>query len=256
MITNFSDKALTVPKVTVLVIADNISEAIVDKINTDGQSSFDDSYSREKNKVLFQKPLKRKVDHLPQHERRLIEQVLVKYAHAFHDEELNDFKATNVVEYEIPVGDTPPIRRPSYRTAYALRDEMKTQVEKVLQQGVIRENDSPCFAPAILVHKKSLDGKLKYRFCVDFRAPNAVTKFNPYSLSTMDEAVSTLFGSKYFSVLDCFSGFLQVSIKEENRERRAFTVPSGYYECSNRGRNPLQPICSDWEAVTTDATNL
>jgi len=46
----------------------------------------------------------------------------------------------------------------------------------------------------------------------------------------MDEAASTLFGSKYFSVLDCFSGFLQVSIKEGHRERTAFTVPSGHYE--------------------------
>jgi hypothetical protein len=54
----------------------------------------------------------------------------MKYAHVFHDEELNDFQATNVVEYEIPVGDTPPIRRPPYRTLYALRDEIRTQVEK------------------------------------------------------------------------------------------------------------------------------
>jgi len=30
-------------------------------------------------------------------------------------------------------------------------------------------------SPATLVPKKSLDGRTKYRFCVDFRAPNAVT---------------------------------------------------------------------------------
>jgi hypothetical protein len=107
---------------------------------------------------------------------------------------------------------------------------MKTQVEKMLKQCVIRESDSPWSAPAILVPKKSLDGKPKFRFCVEFRALNAVTKFNPYPLPAMDEAVSALFGSKYFSVLDCFSGFLQVSIKEDHRERTAFTVPSGHYE--------------------------
>jgi hypothetical protein len=65
---------------------------------------------------------------------------------------------------------------------------------------------------------------------VDFRALNAVSKFNPYPLSAMDQAASTLFGSRYFSVLDCFSGFLQVSIKEDHCERTAFTVPSGHYE--------------------------
>jgi hypothetical protein len=88
----------------------------------------------------------------------------------------------------------------------------------MLQQGVIRESDSPWSVPAIVVPKKSLDGKPKYRFCVDFCALNAVTKFNPYPLPAMDEAASTLFDSKYFSVLDCFSGFLQGSIKEAHRE--------------------------------------
>ena len=161
--------------------------------------------------------------------RKTIEPVLVKYTHVFHDEELNDFKATNVVEYEIPVGDTKPIRRPPYRIPYAFRDEMKTQVEKMLQ-GMIKDSDSPWSAPAILVPKKSLDVKPKYRYLVDFRALNAVMKFNPYPLPALDEAASTLFSSKYFSVLDCFSNFLQVSIKEGHRERTAFTVPSGHNE--------------------------
>jgi len=39
----------------------------------------------------------------------------------FHDENTNDFKSTDVVEHQILVGDTPPIRRPQYRTPYALR---------------------------------------------------------------------------------------------------------------------------------------
>jgi len=71
MITNFSNEALTVPKATVLGIAEEISESIVDTINKDGQSSFDvptESHNCEKNKALFQKPLKGKLDHLPPHE--------------------------------------------------------------------------------------------------------------------------------------------------------------------------------------------
>ena len=163
MITNFSDLELTVLIATVLSIAEAISEAAVDKINREGQSSFDvptEAHSCEKNKALFQYLLEGKPDHLPPHERQLIESVSVKYAHVFHDEELNDFKATNVVEYEIPVGDPPPMRRPPYTTPYALRDEMKTQVERMLQ-GVIRESDSSWSAPSILVPKKSLDGNPK-----------------------------------------------------------------------------------------------
>jgi len=107
---------------------------------------------------------------------------------------------------------------------------MEQQVQKMLQKGVIRPSTSPWSAPAILVPKKSEDGKPKFRFCVDFRALNAVTKFDSYPLPRFDETTSTLFGSKYFAVLDCYSRFWQVNIKEEHKERTAFTVPSGHYE--------------------------
>ena len=144
--------------------------------------------------------------------------------------ETNDFKGTDVIEHEILVGDAQPIRRRPYRTPYALRGEIKAQIEDMLRKGVIRESNSPWSAPAILVPKRSPDGNLKFRFCVDFRALNSVTKFDPYPLPVFEETVSSLFGSKYFSVLDCYSGFWQVSIKEDHKERMGFSVPFGHYE--------------------------
>ena len=78
--------------------------------------------------------------------------------------------------------------------------------------------------------QKCLDGKRKVRFCVDFRALNAVTKFDPYPLARLEDSTSSLFGSKYFSVLDCYSRFWQINISEEYNELTGFTVPSGHYE--------------------------
>jgi hypothetical protein len=54
---------------------------------------------------------------------------------------------------------------------------MHNQVQDMLVKGVIVESVSPWSSPAILVPNKSLDGKPKYRVCVDFRALNAVTQF-------------------------------------------------------------------------------
>jgi len=65
---------------------------------------------------------------------------------------------------------------------------------------------------------------------VDFRALNAVTKFHPYPLPRFEQTTSVLHGSKYFSVLDCYSGFWQVPIKEQHKDRTGFTVPFGHYE--------------------------
>ena len=107
---------------------------------------------------------------------------------------------------------------------------MQAQMEKMLDKGVIRSSNSPWLAPAILVPKKSPDGTPKYRFCVDFRALNSVTKFDTYPIPVFDEATASLHGSRYFTTLDCQSGFWQVPIKEEHRERTGFTVPSGHYE--------------------------
>ena len=233
MIANFSGEELTLPKSTVIGLAEEVSEPLIDKINAKSEPSANAPTKpprKRNNKLLYDKLLHGKLDHLTQDDRRHIEPVLLKYAHIFHDEESNDFKETKVVEHQIIVGDTAPIRRPPYRTPYALRQEMQDQVQKMLDKGIIRESNSPWSAPAILVPKKSLDGKPKYRFCVDFRALNAVTKFDPYPLPIFEEATSALHGSKYFSVLDCYSGFWQVGIKEEHKELTGFSVPSGHYE--------------------------
>jgi hypothetical protein len=127
---------------------------------------------------------------------------------------MNDFKGTYIIEHQIIVDNVPLIRRPQYRNPYALREEMKSQIEKMLDKGVIRESNSPWSAPAILVPKKSPDGKPKFRFWVDFRALNSVTKFDPYHLPKFEQTTSTLHGSRYFRTLHCFSGFHLVRIKE------------------------------------------
>jgi len=213
MLANFSNEPVVVPKATVLGVAEEISESLVNKINPKCKSESDapvKPHRQKKYEALYHKLLQGKIDHLSQDERQLIELILLKYAHVFHDEDTNDFKCTDVMEHQILVGDTPPIRRPQYRTPYALRQEMEAQVENMLDKGIIRASSSPWSAPAVLVPKKTADGKQKYRFCVDFRSLNAATEFDPCPLPVFEETTSSLFGSRYFSVLDCYSGFWQV----------------------------------------------
>jgi len=233
MIANFSREELTIPKATVLSVAEGITEELVDKINAEDKPKSDlvnDRQRMRRNELLYRKLLLGQLDHLSEEQKQVIEPVLMKYAHVFHDEDSNDFKGTDVIEHQIVLEDTRPIRKPQYRVPYALRYEMKTQVEKMLDKNVIRESTSPWSAPAILVPKKSENGKPKFRFCVDFRALNSVNKFDTYPLPVFEETTSNLHGSKYYSVLDCYSGFWQISIKEEHKERTGFSVPSGHYE--------------------------
>jgi hypothetical protein len=163
MLANFSDQTLTAPKSTVLGIAEEGSEPLIDKINQRKELNSDSPLKpqrKKKNEALYRKLLNGKLDFLSQEDRELTEPILLKYAHVFHDEETNDFKGTNVIEHEIPTGDAGPIRRPQYRTLYALSQEMQTQVENMLDKGIIRPSNFAWSAPAILVPKKSADGTL------------------------------------------------------------------------------------------------
>jgi hypothetical protein len=113
MIANFSEEVLTIPKATVLGVAEETTEALVERINAGNGVILPPSDYRRKqkrNEALHQKMLRGKLDHLSEEDRQDIEPVLLKFAHVFHDEETNDFKGTDVVEHEIEVGNARPIK--------------------------------------------------------------------------------------------------------------------------------------------------
>ena len=133
-----------------------------------------------------------KLAYLSHVERKIIEPVLIKYAGNFHDDVDNDFQSTNVVVLKIETGDATPIKKAPYKTPFALRQEMNKQVQKMLDKGVISPSHSPWSSPVVLVPKKSENGVPKYMLCVDFRAMNAVTKYDSYPQPRFEETASTL----------------------------------------------------------------
>jgi hypothetical protein len=94
-------------------------------------------------------------------------------------------------------GDATAIQKAPYNTPFALERQMNRQVQKMLDKGVISPSHSPWSSPVVLVPKKSENGVPKYRFCVDVRALNAVTKYDSYTLPRFEGKTSTLLGSKY-----------------------------------------------------------
>lgn len=68
------------------------------------------------------------------------------------------------------------------------------------------------------------------RFCVDFRKVNEITKKDAYPIPRIDDTFDTLSGAKYFSSVDMFSGYWQVELKEEDKEKTACSTPYGLYE--------------------------
>jgi len=232
MLANFSKEEIVIPKATVVGVAEEISPTLLAAINDDARPA-DKRNDRThcdidgvEDEAKFRDYLREVLGHLPEHERAVMEPVLCKYKRVFHMNEDSPFQGTDLVEHRVITGDARPIRKAPYRVPFALREEMETQVKDMLRKGGIEPSSSPWAAPAILVPKKSTDARPKYRFCVDFRALNNITQFDNYPLPLFEETVSTLHGSRYFSVIDLYSGFWQINLAEEDKLKTAFTVPS------------------------------
>ena len=102
MLANFSNEPLVVPKATVLGVAEEISESVVDRLNPKGKSESGTTVKplrQKKNEALYRKILQGKLDHISQDDRGLIEPILLKYVQVFHDEDTNNLKCTDVMEH-------------------------------------------------------------------------------------------------------------------------------------------------------------
>ena len=146
-------------------------------------------------------------------------QFLVDYQDVFAASPL-DLGRTGIVKHKIDTGNHAPIKQPPRRVPMHRREGVQDEIAKMLDRGVIEPCDGPWASPIVLVAKKG--GEL--RFCVDFRELNEVTRKDAYPLPRIEDNLDCLQGAHWYSTLDLLSGFWQVEVAEEDRDKTAFTV--------------------------------
>lgn len=127
---------------------------------------------------------------------------------------------TNLGEHEI-ITDSPPIKQRYYPVSPAKQKLIDQELNEMLKQDIIEPSSSGWSSPILLVPKK--DGK--YRFCVDFRKLNSVTKKDAYPIPYMSAILDRLRNAKYLSSIDIKSAYWQVPVSQSSREYTAFTIP-------------------------------
>ena len=114
----------------------------------------------------------------------------------------------------------PPVRVPPRRIPAHFRDEVEAVVAQWDHNGKLQSLASTC---TVYVPKKS--GEV--RLCVDYRELNERTVKDAYPLPLVDEVQGRLAGAAIFSKLDLQSGYWQLPMEAQDREKTAFSPGPG-----------------------------
>lgn len=171
-----------------------------------------------------------RVGHLNEEEKKEILHLCTKYKDVFYYEN-TDLTFNNKVKHKIRVTTEQPIYVKSFRHPKSMQEEIQKQIQKLLDNKIIRPSISPYSAPVWIVPKKmDASGQKKYRMVIDYRKLNEHTIEDKYPLPRIDEILDNLGRCTYFTTLDLAQGFHQIEMDPDSIEKTAFTVNNGHYE--------------------------
>lgn len=171
-----------------------------------------------------------RTDHLSHSQGEKLRELCEKHPNLFMepDEKLT---YTTTIKAEIRTSTDDPIYSRYYPYPMAMKNEVEKQIKELLEQGIIRQSESPYNSPVWIVPKKlDSSNEKKYRMVVDYRKLNAVTISDRYPIPEINEVLSQMKSQKFFTVLDLKSGFHQIPLHEKDIPKTAFSVNNGKYE--------------------------
>ncbi|GFW08309.1 retrovirus-related Pol polyprotein from transposon 17.6 [Trichonephila clavipes] len=112
---------------------------------------------------------------------------------------------THVLNHEIDTGDNPPVVSRPYIYERVKQEILDDHVNKMLKEGTIIPIQSPYAPPVVLCKKNNgipFDNPEAYRFAVDYRKLNAITKYPRYPLPLIDDVIMNISTTGIMSALD------------------------------------------------------
>ncbi|GAU23300.1 hypothetical protein TSUD_237540 [Trifolium subterraneum] len=122
----------------------------------------------------------------PQHPNNVpashITEILTKFSSLFHNP--THLPPQRPVDHKITLAsNSNPVNVRPYRYPHFQKQEIETQIKDMLAQGVIQPSTSAFSSSVLLVRKKDDT----WRFCVDYRALNAITIKDQFPILAIDE---------------------------------------------------------------------
>ena len=135
---------------------------------------------------------------LTAHQSDLLTEALLQFEHCFEGGKYG-LGRTTLTTHDIDTQNNKPIKVPARRLGWAQRRALTEEVDKMLKLGVIEPSSSPWSSPPVLVKKKDNT----FRFCVDYRKLNSVSKKDSFPLPRIDDCLDALAGPNGFVISIC-----------------------------------------------------
>jgi hypothetical protein len=116
-----------------------------------------------------------------------------------------------------------PVKQPLRRFDEPKRKEIASELHRLENAGFTREIKASTwvFNP-VIVPKKNRDVK---RVCVDYTSLNKHCPKDPFPLPCIDQIIDSIAGCARLSFLGSYSGYNQIKLKKEDKEKTAFITP-------------------------------
>nr|CAH7726837.1 unnamed protein product [Callosobruchus chinensis] len=171
-----------------------------------------------------------RVDHLTTEEKSMILELCREFSDVFYDEN-TPLTFTNRIKHQIRTVDERPVYSKSYRYPFVHREEVRSQIQKMLDSNIIRPSNSAYLSPIWVIPKKlDASGKQKWGVVIDYRRLNEKTIDDKYPLPNINDLLDKLGRCQYFTTLDLASGFHQIEMDEADIEKTGFSTENGCWE--------------------------
>jgi hypothetical protein len=132
-----------------------------------------------------------------------------------------------VIEHHLAVcPQAHPVKQKTRKQAQEKQDFIVQEIEKLKKAKLIREVAHPTWiANLVVVPKANGSGRL----CMDFTSLNKAYPKDPYPLPRIDQIIDSTAGCDLLYFLDAFSGYHQIKMAREDKEKTAFITPCGVY---------------------------
>jgi hypothetical protein len=138
---------------------------------------------------------------------------------------LHDLGVLKGQEVHITLTDNAPTYRKLYKYSDAERKMIQARTTELVEVGLVELAPPDCeYALAMVMSsKKDIYGNwTEKKMCGDYRRINKFTKSDRYAMPTLEENFEAIGHAKVFSTLDLRSGYHQIGLREEDKEKTAF----------------------------------